>query len=110
MPLKDKGAQLAYQREWYAKNSERVIKKVRKRKWHEYGGTCKFCGRPTMGASKGLAPDFCGRPKCRSAHNKEIAEVFSIAGRKGWENTKYANRKKVRNKRIVSIDELASGY
>jgi hypothetical protein len=65
MPFKDPEAKKAYMRRWYAEHAERVIAKVKARKWHAYGGTCHNCGGPTMGNSKGQAAEFCHKPECR---------------------------------------------
>jgi hypothetical protein len=67
MPLKDREAQNAYQREWYAKNRKRVIEKVAKRKHEQYAGVCVICGGPTVGVSKNDRPSYCSKPACASA-------------------------------------------
>jgi len=70
MPFRDREAKLAYQREWYASHRQRVIEKVRRRKYDRYGGTCKNCGARTIGDSKGLAAEYCSKPECRSVQFK----------------------------------------
>ena len=72
MPRKDYQAKLAYQREWYARNSKRVIAKVSERKKNVYGGTCRNCGGPTIGQSKGQAAEYCGKPECKSAQRRRV--------------------------------------
>ena len=96
MPLKDREAKLAYQREWYAKNNKRVIAKVKKRKWKLYGGTCLHCGGPTMGQTKGRAARYCSKPECRSFQRTT-----------DW---KLRQRRKIRKEKIVSLDELTKAY
>lgn len=83
-PFKDKDAKLAYQREWYAAHRQRVIAKVRRRKWERYGGVCVNCGRPTWGQTKNVPPpEYCGKPECRSAQAKANRAVYSAAGKIG---------------------------
>lgn len=67
MPFSDPEQKLAYQREWYAKNRQKVIGWVAKRKRTDYAGICENCGGPTVGSSKGKAPSFCGKPECARA-------------------------------------------
>lgn len=82
MPRKDHQAQLAYQREWYAKHPDRVKAKTKRRKWNEYAGVCGNCGGKTIGYSPGKAAAFCSKPECRSAARKG-KKVFSDAGVRG---------------------------
>ena len=67
MPRKDPVERLAYQRQWYAANSARVIAKVAKRKRTLYAGICKNCGGPTTGQSKNKASRYCAKPECKRA-------------------------------------------
>lgn len=83
VPHKDRDKQLAYQREWYKKNAQRVKAKVMRRRRTEYAGKCRVCGDPTVGLSKNSVPEYCGKPACKSAQHKANAEVFSQAGKKG---------------------------
>ena len=110
MPIKDKEARLRYQREWYARNREKVIAKVQKRKREEYGGICKNCGALTTGRSKNQAAEFCGKPECRRAQTKENVEMFRAFGLKGWENEKRRARRVVRSQEIVSLEDVSKGY
>lgn len=114
MPFKDKEAQLAYQRKWYAAHSDRTKKKVRDRKWNVYGGVCRNCGAKTMGETKGEGAEYCGKPECKSAQHKARRELFvqyGIQGRAAQMNHgKLAARRKARAQKIVSLDDLAAGY
>jgi len=76
MPLKDREARLAYQREWYAAHRERVIGKVARRKHTAYAGVCRNCGGPTVGNSKNHIPEWCSKPACASLQRalKGVAE------------------------------------
>lgn len=73
MPYKDRETKLAYQRAWYAANREKVIASVNRRKWELYGGTCRNCGAPTQGTTKGVPPpEFCSKPGCRSVQRNPL--------------------------------------
>ena len=70
MPRKDREAQNAYQRAWYAAHRERVIAKVAARKHTLYAGVCRNCGGPTVGSSKNDIPEWCSKPQCASAQRQ----------------------------------------
>ena len=70
MPRKDKEGKLAYQREWYAKHSKRVIDKVAAYKKRELRGVCRNCGGPTVGMQKNRIPEWCAKPECASVHRQ----------------------------------------
>jgi hypothetical protein len=109
VPFKNKDDKLAYQRKWYAAHRQRVIKKVHDRKWGLYGGTCKNCGAPTMGESKGKTSEYCGKPDCKSAQHRANKEVFSEAGRKISVALRVKRQEKMwtyQEHPVVSIDEL----
>lgn len=72
MPLKDPEAKRAYQRAWYAKNNKRVIAKVAHRKKTDYAGVCRNCGGPTVGTSKGKAPEYCAKRACKAAQRRGL--------------------------------------
>lgn len=110
MPRKDKDARLAYQREWYAReeNRKRTIAAVAKRKWTAYAGTCKNCGGPTIGQSKGQAAEFCGKPECKSAQRKLNREVFVAAGKRSV--TKPRKKTVIKQKKVVNVEELSDTY
>lgn len=116
MPLKDSEAKLAYQREWYARkgNRERVIAKVRERKWTAYAGKCLNCGATTIGQSKGQPSLYCNKPACKSVQHKKNRELFVRLGREGREKQLTAQqkerRKVLRKKGVVSLTELADAY
>lgn len=76
MPRKDRESYRAYMREWYARpeNRQRVIAKVAARKHNQYAGVCKNCGGPTVGISKGQAPEWCSKPECLSLQRKLAAK------------------------------------
>lgn len=63
MPYIDHQDRLAYQRDYYRRNREKVIAKVAERKHTIYAGTCMYCGGPTTGQSKGKAAKWCNN--CR---------------------------------------------
>jgi hypothetical protein len=70
MPFKNHEEKLAYQREWYARNSERVIENVRRRRRKYYVGVCRNCGGPTFGDRPLKIPEYCSHPECASAQRK----------------------------------------
>lgn len=70
MPYRDVEAKRAAQRRSYARHAAEVKAKVRWRKWNVYGGTCRNCGGPTIGESKGRAAEFCSAPACASAQRR----------------------------------------
>jgi len=81
MPFKDKDKKLAYQRRYYHENEEqrqKQIKRVAIRKWVDYGGICIICGNPTMGNTKGAAPEFCSDPHCKSMQMLEMVGKVKI--------------------------------
>lgn len=116
MPRKDREGRLAYQREWYAKHRKRVIAKVNKRKWTLYGGTCKNCGGPTMGNTKGETAEYCSSAGCVSAQRKalwEQGELFGHKDRPDRDIARFRNKvqgadsKRIRGKpAVMTIDEL----
>lgn len=67
MPLKDPDKKREYQRGFYARNREKTIEAVRRRKQEVYVGVCLNCGGPTHGDRPKRIPDYCAKPVCRSA-------------------------------------------
>lgn len=96
MPYKDDEARRASNRRSYARNREKVIAKVAKRKRTDYAGTCQVCGGPTVGQSKNDIPTLCGKPECRSSLYK--GHLFRP---KGWKPPR------LDKKTVMTIDELA---
>jgi len=71
MPRKNREERLAYQRAWYAAHAERVKASVAHRKRTLYAGTCRNCGGPTVGNTKGKAPEWCAKPACARAQRTQ---------------------------------------
>jgi len=108
MPRKDREERLAYQREWYAKNSAKVKGWVSTRKHVDYAGVCRNCGGPTVGVSgPGSASEWCGKPACKSAQHKERREVFREASLRGHSVRK---RRLLDENDVVSLDDLSEMY
>jgi hypothetical protein len=63
-----------------------------------------------MGNTKGKAAEFCGRPECKSVQHKLHWEVFSAAGKKPHLSRKQKARRRLREKEVVSIDDLTQAY
>lgn len=113
MPLKDREARLAYQREWYSRpgNRELTIKKVGDYKKRALRGVCKNCGGPTQGMSYATIPEWCGKPECKSAHYRTMSEVFSEASKRGHAKSKASRRRKMlRENKVLTIAELSKLY
>ena len=70
MPRKDKDARLAYQREWYARNQQTVMRWHRRYRREKCVGVCVNCGGPTHGDSPNRVPRYCSKPACASAQRR----------------------------------------
>jgi|SRR5262245_22536302 len=75
MPRKNREERYAYQRAWYAKNSKKVVAKVRAHKKKQYRGVCVICGGPTQGMDYGSIPIYCSKPSCASAQRRGIGKI-----------------------------------
>lgn len=73
MPRKDRQARYAYQRDWYAKNRERVMQAHRDYREKRCTGVCAHCGGPTRGDSPNNVPTYCAKPECAQARRQGIA-------------------------------------
>ena len=64
MPYKDRDRKLAYQREWYTVNRDRLLLKAKcYRESHIAAGLCRSCNNP-------LFPGYTKCLKCNISHNR----------------------------------------
>ena len=71
LPYKDLEKAREAGRRHYQRHREEEIARIAEMKRTKYAGTCVNCGGPTLGPNgPGSAPDYCGKPECRSEQRK----------------------------------------